>query len=117
MIGYNLNQANHNFQANVRKDFNSVYRDATTGNIGYSYAMNSNWSVGSSFGTAFRSPTFNYLYAGSYANPDLQPEKSKNIEAQLKYQSDGEFFSFFASSIFKVRAEAIILSFIVSANF
>ena len=94
MIGYNLNQANHNFQANVRKDFNSVYRDATTGNIGYLYAMNSNWSIASSFGTAFRSPTFNYLYAGSYANPDLQPEKSKNIEAQLKYQSDAEFFSF-----------------------
>ena len=94
MIGYNLNQANHNFQANVRKDFNSVYRDATTGNIGYLYAMNSNWSIASSFGTAFRSPTFNYLYAGSYANPDLQPEKSKNVEAQLKYQSDAEFFSF-----------------------
>ncbi len=94
MIGYNLNQANHNFQANVRKDFNSVYRDATTGNIGYSYAIDSNWSIASSFGTAFRSPTFNYLYAGSYANPDLQPEKSKNVEAQLKYQSDAEFFSF-----------------------
>ena len=94
MIGYNLNQANHNFQANVRKDFNSVYQDATTGNIGYSYALNSNWSIASSFGTAFRSPTFNYLYAGSSANPDLQPEKSKNIEAQLKYQSDAEFFSF-----------------------
>ena len=94
MIGYNLNQANHNFQANIRKDFNSVYRDATTGNIGYSYALNSNWSIASSFGTAFRSPTFNYLYAGSYANPDLQPEKSKNVEAQLKYQSDAEFFSF-----------------------
>ena len=94
MIGYNLNQANHNFQANVRKDFNSVYRDATTGNIGYSYAIDSNWSIDSSFGTAFRSPTFNYLYAGSNANPDLQPEKSKNIEAQLKYQSDAEFFSF-----------------------
>ncbi|MCX7191772.1 MAG: TonB-dependent receptor [Candidatus Methylopumilus sp.] len=94
MIGYNLNQANHNFQANIRKDFNSVYRDATTGNIGYSYAINSNWSIASSFGTAFRSPTFNYLYNGSYANPDLQPEKSKNVEAQLKYQSDAEFFSF-----------------------
>ena len=94
MIGYNLNQANHNFQANVRKDFNSVYRDATTGNIGYSYAIDSNWSITSSFGTAFRSPTFNYLYAGSNANPDLQPEKSKNVEAQLKYQSDAEFFSF-----------------------
>ena len=109
MIGYNLSQANHNFQANVRKDFNSVYRDATTGNIGYSYAIDSNWSIASSFGTAFRSPTFNYLYAGSNANPDLQPEKSKNIEAQLKYQSDAEFFSF-------VTFKNKITDFIISDN-
>ena len=109
MIGYNLNQANHNFQANVRKDFNSVYQDATTGNIGYSYAMNSNWSIASSFGTAFRSPTFNFLYFGSSGNPDLQPEKSKNIEAQLKYQSDAEFFSF-------VTFKNKITDFIISDN-
>ena len=59
MIGYNLNQANHNFQANIRKDFNSVYQDATTGNLGYACAIDSNWSIASSIGTAFRSPTFN----------------------------------------------------------
>ena len=93
MIGYNLNQANHNFQANIRKDFNSVYQDATTGNLGYAYAIDSNWSIASSIGTAFRSPTFNYLYAGSSSNPDLQPEKSRNIEVSLRYQSESEFFS------------------------
>jgi vitamin B12 transporter len=93
MIGYNLNQANHNFQANIRKDFNSVYQDATTGNLGYAYAIDSNWSIASSIGTAFRSPTFNYLYAGSSSNPDLQPEKSRNIEVSVRYQSESEFFS------------------------
>ena len=93
MIGYNLNQANHNFQANIRKDFNSVYQDATTGNLGYAYAIDSNWSIASSIGTAFRSPTFNYLYAGSSSNPDLQPEKSRNIEVSVRYQSESEFFT------------------------
>jgi vitamin B12 transporter len=107
MIGYNLSQASHNFQANVRKDFNSAYRDATTGNLGYSYAIDSNWSIASSIGTAFRSPTFNYLYAGSSANPDLQPEKSKNIEASLKYQFESNVFSLVA---FKNKITDFIIS-------
>ena len=107
MIGYNLNQANHNFQANIRKDFNSVYQDATTGNLGYAYAIDSNWSIASSIGTAFRSPTFNYLYAGSSSNPDLQPEKSRNIEVSVRYQSESEFFSLV---IFKNKITDFIIS-------
>lgn len=107
MIGYNLSQASHNFQANIRKDFNSVYRDATTGNLGYAYAIDSHWSIASSIGTAFRSPTFNYLYAGSSANPNLQPEKSKNIEANLKYQFESNVFSLVA---FKNKISDFIIS-------
>ena len=54
--------------------------------------MNSNWTLASSYGTAFVSPSFNYLYALSntyaYGNPNLKPEKSKNIEASLRYRDD-----------------------------
>ena len=107
MIGYHLSQANHNFQLGIRRDFNSVYENTSTGNIGYSYAINSNWSASALAGTAFRSPTFNYLYAGSYANPDLQPEKSKDIEASLKYQFETDFFSLVA---FKNKITDFIIS-------
>ncbi len=93
MIGYNLNFNQHNYQVNLRKDFNSVYNDTSTGNIGYSYEVSPNWSFATSIGSAFRSPTFNYLYAGSSANPDLQPEKSKNFEASLRYKYDSDSFS------------------------
>ncbi len=93
MIGYNLNFNKHNYQVNLRKDFNSVYNDTSTGNIGYSYEVSPNWSFATSIGSAFRSPTFNYLYAGSSANPDLQPEKSKNFEASLRYKYDSDSFS------------------------
>ena len=97
MVGYNLLENNHNFQANLRKDFNSAYDDAVTGNIGYAYALNSNWTLASSYGTAFVSPSFNYLYAlaSEYAlgNPNLKPEKSKNIEASMRYRDDSSSLS------------------------
>ena len=92
MIGYGLIENKHNFQSNLRKDFNSAYEDAVTGNISYAYSADSNWTIISSYGTAFVSPSFNYLYslADSYAlgNPDLKPEKSKNIEASIRYRDD-----------------------------
>ena len=92
MIGYGLIENKHNFQSNLRKDFNSAYEDAVTGNISYAYSADSNWTITSSYGTAFVSPSFNYLYslADSYAlgNPDLKPEKSKNIEASIRYRDD-----------------------------
>lgn len=83
MIGYGVIEDKHNFQTNIRKDFNSAYDDAITGNIGYAYSINSNWTVSSSYGTAFVSPSFNFLYslADSFAlgNPNLKPEKSKKF--------------------------------------
>ena len=92
MIGYGLIEDRHNFQSNIRKDFNSAYDDAVTGNIGYAYSVNSNWTIASSYGTAFVSPSFNYLYslADTYAlgNPNLKPEKSKNIEGSIRYKDD-----------------------------
>ena len=92
MVGYSLIEDKHNFQSNFRKDFNSAYDDAVTGNIGYAYSINSNWTVSSSYGTAFVSPSFNFLYslADSFAlgNPNLKPEKSKNIEGSIRYKDD-----------------------------
>jgi vitamin B12 transporter len=92
MVGYSLIEDKHNFQTNFRKDFSSAYDDAVTGNIGYAYSINSNWTIASSFGTAFVSPSFNYLYslADTYAlgNPNLKPEKSKNIEGSIRYKDD-----------------------------
>ena len=92
MVGYSLIEDKHNFQSNFRKDFNSAYDDAVTGNIGYAYSINSNWTIASSYGTAFVSPSFNYLYslADTYAlgNPNLKPEKSKNIEGSIRYKDN-----------------------------
>ena len=92
MVGYSLTEDKHNFQTNFRKDFNSAYDDAVTGNIGYAYSINSNWTVSSSYGTAFVSPSFNFLYSladsTALGNPNLKPEKSKNIEGSIRYKDD-----------------------------
>lgn len=92
MVGYSLIEDKHNFQTNFRKDFNSAYDDAVTGNIGYTYSINSNWTVSSSYGTAFVSPSFNFLYSladsTALGNPNLKPEKSKNIEGSIRYKDD-----------------------------
>jgi vitamin B12 transporter len=98
MVGYSLIKDKHNFQTNLRKDFNSSYDDAVTGNIGYAYSINSKWTIASSFGTAFVSPSFNYLYSqadpSALGNPNLKPEKSKNIEASIRYKDDSGSLSF-----------------------
>ena len=110
MVGYSLIEDKHNFQSNIRKDFNSAYDDAVTGNIGYAYSINSNWTIASSYGTAFVSPSFNYLYslADTYAlgNPNLKPEKSKNIEGSFRYRDDSGSMSL---TMFKNKIDDFII--------
>jgi vitamin B12 transporter len=100
MIGYSVIENKHNFQTNIRKDFNSNYDDSLTGNIGYAYMINQNLTFATSAGTAFVSPTFNFAYAtadpDALGNPDLKPEKSKNIEASIRYKDDARALSFTA---------------------
>jgi len=100
MVGYSLTENKHNFQTNIRKDFNSNYDDSLTGNLGYAYMINQNWTFATSAGTAFVSPTFNFAYATADAdalgNADLKPEKSKNIEASIRYKDETRALSFTA---------------------
>ena len=88
VLAYNTQYEKNTIQTSLRQDINSQYDNETTGSIGYAYQINNQWKASSSFGTAFVAPSFNYLYNGSSANPDLKPEKSKNIEASLKYSDN-----------------------------
>lgn len=97
VIGYNLQHEKHTFQTSLREDLNSQYDNETTGSIGYAYQINPQWRISSSYGTAFVAPSFNYLYQtfdrAALGNPDLKPEKSKNIEASLKYEDNSSSIS------------------------
>ena len=97
VLGYNIQHEKHTIQTSLREDLNSQYDNQTTGSIGYAYQINPQWRISSSYGTAFVAPNFNYLYStadlSALGNPDLKPEKSKNIEASLKYVDNSSSIS------------------------
>ena len=95
VASYLANLDAHSLQVSLRHDNNSQFGGKTTGGIGYGFIFTPQWRATASFGTAFKAPTFNDLYYpftdfgfpfSFTGNPNLKPEKSRNIEASLRYQ-------------------------------
>ncbi|MDR6430639.1 TonB-dependent receptor domain-containing protein [Brucella pseudogrignonensis] len=84
---YSLEYDALRFDGGMRYDHNEQFRDVVTYNAGASYEVLPDLVLRSSFGTGFRAPTFNELYYPGYANPDLQPEKSRSYEVGLNWQA------------------------------
>ncbi len=78
----------HHLQASVRNDNITGYGNETTGGLGYDLDLTPRWTVGAAANTGFRAPTFSDLYYPYYGNPDLKPEKSRNVEAHVNYTDD-----------------------------
>jgi len=83
----------HRLQANFRQDHNTQFGVQSTGMLGYGFQWSSNWRSSVSWGTAFKTPTFNDLYYpadadGSVGNANLKPEKSLSREASVHYETD-----------------------------
>lgn len=77
----------HQVQASVRNDRNSQYGNFTTGSLGYAIDITKQWQANISANTGFRAPTFiDLYYPGGFGNPDLQPERSRNLELGLNYR-------------------------------
>ena len=78
----------HFWQANLRRDSNSQFGDATTGFASYGYQITPHWRPHVAYGTSFKMPSFNTLYYVSpffNGNPTTQPERGKNSEVGLTY--------------------------------
>jgi len=79
----------HQVQLALRHDRNSQFGGRSTGNLGWAYALAPSWRVTAAAGTAFKAPSFNDLYYplqfGYSGNPDLKPERSRSVEAGLRY--------------------------------
>ena len=97
----------HNLQASVRNDNISGYGNRTTGGLGYDFAINELWTVGAAANTGFKAPSFSQLYYPGSSNPDLSPEKSKNIEASLGY-ADAQ--SEFKVTVYQNKISNLIVS-------
>ncbi|HEY9281091.1 MAG TPA: TonB-dependent receptor [Eoetvoesiella sp.] len=80
----------HHLQASARNDHDSQFGDATTGGLSYGYDLTSKLRGYVAANTGFKTPTFSDLYAPASwgANPDLKPEKSRNVEVGLRYTDD-----------------------------
>ena len=78
----------HDLQLGLRHDDNEAYGENTTGNIAWGVDLPSQMRLITSYGTAFRAPTFNDLYYpdtwGSKGNPNVKPEESENISLELR---------------------------------
>ncbi|KXW58666.1 vitamin B12 transporter BtuB precursor [Ferrovum myxofaciens] len=68
------------FQLSTRRDINQQFGTWTTGSAAWGYALTNRIKFSTSFGTAFRTPTFNDLYFPGYGNPNLRPETSNSFD-------------------------------------
>ncbi len=88
---------NSDLSVGLRSDKNEAYGTNVTGNISWGIELPKGMRLIASYGTAFRAPTFNDLYfpetvysPGSkyeykyIGNPNVKPEKSKNIDLELR---------------------------------
>ncbi len=73
----------NDLEASVRLDSNQQFGKHTTGNIGIGHNFANGLKLTTSYGTAFKAPTFNDLYYPKSGNANLKPEQSKNIEVGL----------------------------------
>ncbi|MFZ3194423.1 MAG: TonB-dependent receptor [Moraxellaceae bacterium] len=80
VAGYVGQYKNINVQANLRNDDNSQYGNETTYGVGFSAAINEQFSVGAQHSTAFLAPSFNDLYFPFYGDASLAPEQSNSRE-------------------------------------
>lgn len=80
-------QANFNkvdLEISARQDENQQFGNKTTGSFAVGYHLSKSIRLSTSYGTAFKAPTFNDLYYpdGKYSvgNPNIKAESSKNLE-------------------------------------
>ena len=108
-FGYLKDIGAHSIQTNFRLEDSTQYGKNTTGYLGYGYRINPNWRATTSYGTAFKAPTFNDVYAPPYwgADPNIKPEESENIEASLRYSNETSLASV---TLYKNKITNLILS-------
>jgi len=80
--------------ASVRVDDNEQFGEHTTGRLALGTDLGDNTSVWASVSTAYKAPTLVELYVDFpafffYANPQLNPEKARSLEAGVRSQALG----------------------------
>ncbi len=82
-IQYQGRFGSNNLQFSLREDDNEQFGNKTTGDVAWGYNFRNGVRLTTSYGTAFKAPTFNELYFPGYGNSDLRPEESISYELGL----------------------------------
>jgi len=88
-----LRYGRHSLLVSARYTDHDSFGGYTTGAVDYGFAVTPEVTAGIGYGTAFRAPNASERFLsfpafGFFANPDLDPEKSRNLEASLKARID-----------------------------
>lgn len=101
-------------QASLRYDDNEAFGEEVTGSLALGYDLDAHHTLRTSYGTAFKAPTFNDLYwpfedygaYGSYqGNPDLKAETSQALELGVRGQYQDWFWDL---SVYQTDIEDMI---------
>jgi vitamin B12 transporter len=114
---YQLRAGEHALQANLRRDESTQYGGKTTGAFTYGYRVAPSLRVTAGYATGFKAPSFNDLYYPGFANPDLVPETSKNLEAGAYWNGDVAGASLEARAIAYRNRVSQLIVFQCDANF
>ncbi len=79
----------HDVTLNLREDNNQAFGTHGTGGIAWGYAIDGeSLRLVTSYGTAFKAPTFNQLFYPGIGNPNLKPETSESYEIGLRGKAE-----------------------------
>ena len=102
----------HDIELNARHDDNEQFGSKLTGGIGYGVQLRESLRFVSSYGTAFKAPSFNQLYFPGFGNPDLKPEEAKSIELGFRgrhqYPGGGGNITHWSLLWFDTRVDELI---------
>ncbi|MDX1656656.1 MAG: TonB-dependent receptor, partial [Candidatus Competibacteraceae bacterium] len=102
----------HQWLAGLRWEDTDAFGSETTGNLGYGYEINPQLELTLSYGTGFKTPTFNDLFfpdVGFFrGNPDLEPETSESFEVGLQGYHDRGYWR--ASAFYTEIDDIIVFS-------
>ncbi|MBL8483325.1 MAG: TonB-dependent vitamin B12 receptor [Rhodocyclaceae bacterium] len=99
--------AGHEVQLSLRRDDNEQFGSKNTGGAVWGYALSPKLRLTASYGTAFKAPTFNQLYFPfGFGNPDLRPEKSRNLDFGMAGKMDAGNWSV---NVFENRISEMIV--------
>lgn len=91
-LGWRGDFGAHSLQLQARHDRDSEFGGESTGGLAWGWGFAPEWRLRAGAATSFRVPTLFQRFS-VYGNPDLEPEKGRNVELGLRWARDASELS------------------------